>query len=118
FLGFCGHFFVAFQTGFLLGLTAFGVGTYPVEFVFKTASKFGIFFALNFQAFLFLFQVSGVVTFVWVQAAAVDFGDPFSNMIQEVPVVSDSDNCARVVGQVAFKPGDRFGVQVVCRLVQ
>src|SRR5699024_5175051 len=117
-LGFFGHFFVAFQTGFLLGLTAFGVGTYPVELVFKAASTFGIFFALNFQAFLFLFRVSVVVIFVLVQAATVDFGDPFSNMIQEVPVVSDSDNCTRVVGQVAFKPGNGFGVQVVCRLVK
>src|SRR5699024_2478402 len=66
FLGLCGHFFVAFQTGFLFGLTAFGVGTYPIELIFKTASKFGVFFALTFQTFLLCFWVSSVVTFVWV----------------------------------------------------
>src|SRR5699024_8245522 len=65
FLGFGCHVFVAFQTGLLLGLAAFGIGTYPVELVLEATRKFGVLLALNSQTFLFLFQVGRVVTLIW-----------------------------------------------------
>src|SRR5699024_7114358 len=55
FFGFGGHFFVAFQTSFLLGLATLGVGANPVEFFFQTTSKLSILLALNIQTFTFLF---------------------------------------------------------------
>ena len=50
--------------------------------------------------------------------AAVNFGDPFGHVVEEVPIVRDRDDGAGVALQVLLEPQHRFCVEVVGRLVE
>ena len=50
--------------------------------------------------------------------AAVQLEDPLGDVVEEVAVVRDGDDRARVLLQVPLQPGDRLGVEVVGRLVE
>ena len=53
------------------------------------------------------------------QAAAVfQFQDPLGDVVEEVAVVGDDDHRAGILAQRLFEPLDRFGVEMVGRLVQ
>lgn len=51
-------------------------------------------------------------------AAAVEFENPLGNVVEEVAVVGDGHDGARVGGEVLLQPEDALGVEVVRRLVQ
>ena len=76
-----------------------------------------VFFACDVEAFGFLLQVGGVVTFVGVELAAVDFANPLRDVVEEVAVVGDGQDGTGVFGQVLLQPQDGFGVEVVGGLV-
>ena len=51
-------------------------------------------------------------------APAIELEDPLRHVVEEVPVVGDRDDGARVLLEEAFEPVDRLGVEVVGRLVE
>ena len=51
-------------------------------------------------------------------AAAVELEDPLRDVVEEVAVVGDRDDGARVLLEEALEPVDRLGVEVVGRLVE
>ena len=51
-------------------------------------------------------------------ATAVELEDPLGDVVEEVAVVGDRDDRARVLLQEALQPVDRLGVEVVGRLVE
>ncbi len=51
-------------------------------------------------------------------APPVELQDPLRDVVQEVAVVGDGDDRARVLGEEALQPLDRLGVEVVGRLVE
>ncbi len=53
-----------------------------------------------------------------MRAAAVEFEDPFGDVVQEVPIVGDRQDGAWVLGQVLFQPLHALGVEVVGGLVE
>ena len=67
---------------------------------------------------LLLLEPAGVVALVRDPLAAVELEDPAGDVVEEVAVVGDGDDGARVVGEEALEPGDRLGVEVVRRLVE
>ena len=50
--------------------------------------------------------------------AAIELEDPAGDVVEKVAVVRDRDDGARVVLEKALEPGDRFGVEMVGRLVE
>ena len=50
--------------------------------------------------------------------AAVELQNPLGDVVEEVAVVRDGDDRAGILGQVPLQPVDRFGVEVVRRLVE
>ena len=50
--------------------------------------------------------------------AAVEFEDPLGDVVQEVAVVGDRDDGARIAAQMLLEPLHALGVEVVGRLVQ
>ena len=50
--------------------------------------------------------------------AAIELEDPAGDVVEEVAVVRDGDDGARIVLEEALEPGDRLGVEVVGRLVE
>ena len=112
-LSFGGHFFVALQTGLVFGLAGLRAGADPGEFFLESFLQLLVFFACDVEAFGFLLQVGGVVAFVGVELAAVDFANPLRDVVEEVAVVGDGQDGTGVFGQVLLQPQDGFGVEVV-----
>ena len=50
--------------------------------------------------------------------AAVELEDPLGGVVEEVTVVGDGDDGAGEAHEKLFQPFDRFGVEVVGRLVE
>ena len=102
----------------MLCLPAFRTHADPFEF---TRQRFFSFvFALFFKSKprLFLLEPARIIALVRITFAAVEFQYPACNVIQKVAVVGNGDNRSFVLLQVPFEPRDRFGIQMVCRLVQ
>ena len=70
------------------------------------------------QALGLLLEPGGVVALVGDAAAAVELEDPAGDVVEEVAVVGDDQDGARVGDQVLLQPGDGLGVEVVGRLVE
>ena len=70
------------------------------------------------EACLLLFQPAGVVALERIAAAAIEFENPLGDVVEEVAVVRDGDDRARVLLQMVFEPLDGLGVEVVGRLVE
>ena len=70
------------------------------------------------QALALLLQPGAVVALPWNAATAVHFQNPFGRVVQEVAVVGDGHYGAAEAFEEHLQPLDRFGVQVVGRLVQ
>ena len=60
----------------------------------------------------------GVVALERDAAAAVELEDPLRDVVEEVAVVGDRDDRARVLLEEALEPVDRLGIEVVGRLVE
>jgi hypothetical protein len=101
-----------------LGLAGPGGGGDPLPFRRNGAQPRFLLAAFLLQALLLLLQPGGIVALVGNAAAAVQFQDPARHIVQEVAVVGDHHDGARIVRQEALQPGDAFGVQMVGRLVQ
>ncbi len=70
------------------------------------------------QPLLLLLEPGRVVALPGDAAAAVELEDPARDVVEEVAVMRDRDHGALVVLQEPLEPGDRFGVQMVGRLIQ
>ena len=73
---------------------------------------------MNLKALSLLFEVRRVVALIGVEAPAIHFGNPLRNVVEEVPVVGNRNNCTRVLGQMLLQPQDALGIEVVCGLVE
>ena len=65
-----------------------------------------------------LLQIGGVIAFVDEVAPAIELEDPVDDIVEEIAVVGDEDDVARIVDQMLLEPLDAFGVEVVGRLVE
>ena len=113
-----GHFLVAGQTRLRLGLAPLGVRADPLELFLEALGQLGILLPLDLQTLLLGLQVGRVVALVGVEVTAVNLGDPAGDVVEEVAVVSDGDDRARIGREVLLQPEDGLGVQVVGRLVE
>ena len=65
-----------------------------------------------------LLEPARVVALEREAAAVVELEDPLGDVVEEVAVVGDRDDRARVLLEEPFEPLDRLGVEVVGRLVE
>jgi hypothetical protein len=71
-----------------------------------------------FSSWALLIEPRRVVAFPGDAGPAIELEDPARHVVQEVAIVRDGHNRARVVVQVMLEPGHGLGVQVVRRLVE
>ena len=95
-----------------------GDAAHPLELARERALARRLLLLLVREPRLLLLEPAGVVALVRDAAAAVELEDPAGDVVEEVAVVRDGDDGARVVGEEALEPGDRLGVEVVRRLVE
>ena len=65
-----------------------------------------------------LFEPRGVVALERQAPAAFELQNPLGDVVEEVAVVGDDDDRARIVAERLFEPLDRLGVEMVGGLVQ
>ena len=109
---------VALDTGLRLGLAGLGRSRHPLALALDGALVRLVLAALLLQALLLLLEPGRVIALVGNAAAAVELEDPARHVVEEVAVVGDDQDRARIVAQVAFEPGGRLGVEMVGRLVE
>src|SRR5207249_10659712 len=63
------------------------------------------------EARALLLEPGGVVAFPRDAVPAIELEDPARDVVEEVAVVRDRDDCSRIFLQIAREPGDRFGVE-------
>ena len=94
------------QTCLALGLAAFRVLSYPLQFGLDGLIDGRLLFGFDFEAFLFGCKPVGIVAFVGDAVAAVEFKNPAGRVVEEVAIVGDGHHSAREVFQEALDPRD------------
>src|SRR5262249_50843586 len=101
-----------------LGLAALGVLAHPLELLLHGLGMGFLALLLGLEAGFLLPQPGAVVSLPWGATAAVEDEQPLGGGVEEAAVGGDRDDGAREALQEHFEPFDRFGVQVVGRLVE
>src|SRR6266568_1603539 len=74
--------------------------------------------ALLHQPLLLLLEPGRIIALVGNAAAAIELEDPAGDVVEEIAVVGDDQDRARIALEMALEPGDRLGVEVVGGLVE
>ncbi len=90
----------------------------PFELALERALPFRLGLLLLLEPFLLLLEPRRVVPFPGNAAAAIELENPAGDVVEEIPIVRDGDDGARIVLQEPLEPGDRLGVEMVGRLVE
>ena len=89
-----------------LGLTCLGRLTHPLKLLRNLLLTRSFALLLLLKPLLFLLQPLRVISLVRVGVSAIELEDPLGHVVQEIAVVGDRDDRARVVLQVRLKPSD------------
>src|SRR4051812_36778720 len=106
------------DAGLGLGLARLGRAADPFELLLDRLLLALLLALFLLQPLGFLLQVSGIIGFVDVVAAAIELEHPVHDMVEEVAVVGDEDDVARIVDEMLLEPLHALGVEMVGRLVE
>ncbi len=103
-----------------LALALAGSGRHPdpLELTLERGLARPVGLVLVGQARLLLFEPRGVVALPGDAGAPVELEDPPGDVVEEIAVVRDRHDGARVLLERPLEPGDRLGVEVVGRLIE
>ena len=111
-------FSYADEAGLALRLAGLGCHPHPLELALQGALARLVALRLLLEAGLLLLQPRAVVALERDAPPTVELEDPAGDVVEEVAVVGDGDDRAVVLLQKLFEPVDRFGVEMVGRLVE
>ena len=117
-LGLCLHLLVGSKTCLALGLSGLRAGAHPLELALHLLGALRVLLAFHLEAGCLRLEVGRVVALVGIERATVDLADPLGDIVQEVAVMRDGEDCSWIVLEVLLEPEDRLGIEVVCRLVE
>ena len=117
-LGLGPQLLVGRQAGPALGLAGLGRHAHPLQLALQGALAGRRLLLLLGQAGLLLVEPGRVVALEREAPAPVELEDPLGHVVEEVAVVGDGHDGARVLLQEALQPVDRLGVEVVGGLVE
>ena len=109
---------VRVETRLAFGLTGARRHPDPLQLALERALTLVFLAFLELQALLLLVEPRRVVPFPGNTRAAVELENPAGHIVEEIAIVRHGDDGARVVLEKALEPGDRFGVEVVGRLIE
>ena len=117
-LGLGPQLLVGRQPGPALGLAGLGRHPHPLQLALQGALAGRRLLLLVGQPGLLLVEPRRVVALEREAPAAVELEDPLGHVVEEVAVVGDGHDRARVLLQEPLQPVDRLGVEVVGGLVE
>ena len=77
----------------------------------------GLFF-LHLESLAFLLEPGGIIALPRDAPAPVEFENPARHIVQEIAIVGDGHDGARVFREKALEPGHRLGVEMIRRLIE
>ena len=109
---------VGAESGLALRLSGLRAQAHPFELARQGALPRVDGLLLAAHALQLLLEPARVVALERDPATAVELEDPLGDVVEEVAVVGDRHDGARVLLEEALEPVDRLGVEVVGRLVE
>src|SRR5262249_42291517 len=109
---------VLLEARLALRLTRARRHTHPLELALERPLLGGLLLLFLLKACLLLLEPGRVVSLPRDPGAAVELEDPARDVVEEVTVVRDREDGARVVAKVLLEPGHGFRVEVVRGLVE
>lgn len=91
----------------------FGFGVNLFQFFFYDFLFGFVFVCFLCYVFGFGFQLIGIVVFMWQVVVMFQFKDSGGDVVKEIVVVGDCQDCVFIGDQVFLQSGDGFGVKVV-----
>src|SRR5262249_62371984 len=73
---------------------------------------------LLLEPFLFLVEPGRIVALIGNAAAAIELEDPAGDVVEEVAVVGDDQDRARIIAQMTLEPTDRLGIEMIGGFVE
>ena len=111
-------FVVALNARLVLGLARLGRSGDPFLLALERPLARLFFAALLLEALVLLAEPGRVVALIRDAAAAIELEDPARDIVEEVAVVGDDEDRARILPQMPLEPGGRLGVEMVGGLVE
>src|SRR4030065_158091 len=87
-------------------------GGYPLAFALERAPARLVLAAFLLHALLLLMQPGGVIALVGNAAAVIELENPAGDVVEEVAVVGDDQDGARVIAKMAFQPVHPLGAEM------
>ena len=115
---FCEEFFVGVDARLAFCVPAFRAHADPFELAVELLAAVGLSLFLEGEALRFLVEPARVVALPGNALAAVEFENPFRDVVEEIAVMGNGDDGAGVLLEMALEPGDGLGVEMVRRLVE
>ena len=109
---------IALDAGLALGLAGLGRGRDPFLLALQRLLAGDVLAAFLGEALLLLHRPGRVVALIGNALAAIELEDPARDVVEEVAIVGDDQDRARIGPQMAFEPGGGLGVEMVGRLVE
>ncbi len=113
-----GEFLIALQSCLGLRLARLGIRAHPFQLAFQRLGERVLLALLLRQALSLLFQPGGIIALPGYAVAAVEFENPFRDIVEKVSIMRDRDDGARVFLEEVFEPGYRLRIQVVGGFVE
>ena len=112
------HLLVSIQTSLALSLTSLRSHVRPFQLTLQCLATLRSLLLLLHHSRSLLLQPRRVVAMPRNTLTTVQLQNPFAHIIQEVAVVSHSDNRTLILLQVLLQPVDALRIQMVRRLIQ
>src|SRR5262249_52621540 len=91
---------------------------YPLQLSLESFLALTLGPLLASQPLLFLLEPRRIVSFPRDAATLVELQNPTGDVVEKVAIVRHRDHRAGILLKVLFEPRYRFGVEMICRLVQ
>ncbi len=112
------HGFIGVNPGLGFRMPSFGRHFDPFKLPLQGFLPFRLFFLLNLQPFLLLFQPGRIIPFPWNTLTTIQLQNPASHIIKKITVMGNGNNRTRIPFKMLFKPGNRFCIQMIGRLIK
>ena len=112
------QFIIRVNTSFRLCLTCFRIFSNPLKLISKSTLTSRFFFFLLFKTFSLLLKPRRIITLIRYALPAIKLQNPTCYIIQKITIVSNHNDCTVIILKMLFKPRNRFGIQMISRLVK
>ena len=112
------QFVIGLDARLRLGLPRLGRGGNPLLLALEHALARRILARFLGEALGLFGEIGRIIALIGDAAAAIELENPAGDIVEEVAVMGDDQDGARIGAEMVLEPVDRFGIEMVGRLVE